>query len=373
MVRQLRSDPLRAPLFGITYENQFYVDIALPFECRSSGASCVRVTSAIMWMLKQQGFHGFVYVDDFIGIEASYLRAMKAFNAFIKLCERLGITLAKDKCHPPSIQLVWLGFYIDAHAMSISIPTEKLNIVIKNAEEWLQRPRATKRSLQQLVGRLVHVCSCVQHGRRFISRILRALSNAHHLPQVEVDEDLIRDIMWFSRYAKESNGVTLIPPPVRPIWLIECDSCLTGGGAYSQTSYFAEQYTREFTQRFKSIHALEAVNLVEAVASLRPQMSAGMMIKINTDNQASASSLQSGRCTDQDLGLCSRELWLMAAVGNFTIDISHKPGVELILADALSRAHVSAGASREAAKRCADLNLQRVRVTHSEKRFSRII
>ena len=371
--RQLRADPLAVPLYGITYEDRLYVDIALPFGCRSSGASCVRVTSAILWILHKMGYNGLAYVDDFIGVEESFLQAQKAFDAFINLCNRLGIMLATDKCHPPSLQLIWLGFYIDARAMTIAIPVDKLDAVIKDAEKWLHRPRASKKALQQLVGRLVHICSCVQHGRRFITRILKALSDAHYFPQVEVTDDLIRDIKWFSRYARESNGVNLIPPSVQPVCIMECDSCMTGGGAYSSKKYYAEQYTREFTTRFKAIHALEAVNLVEAVATLRPDDCQGFEIRINTDNQASASALQTGRCSDADLGLCSRELWLMAAINNFTLQVSHKPGVELVLADALSRAHISSAASRIAAERCAELNLMRVRVTHSEERFSPIL
>ena len=93
-------------------------------------------------------------------------------------------------------------------------------------------------------------------------------------------------------------------------------------------------------------------------------------IRVNTDNQASAIALQSGRCSDPDLGLCSRELWLMSAIHNFTLSIVHTPGSDLILADALSRAHASRAAARLAAERCAQLSLKRVRVTHSKDMFS---
>ena len=368
--RQLRADPLAVPLFGITYEDQFYVDIALPFGCRSSGASCVRMTSALLWILQKAGYHGCVYVDDFIGVELSYLQAMKAFHAFIAICKRLGVELAREKCHAPSLQLVWIGFYIDTNKMFIAIPAEKLALVVKEAEEWLHRPRASRKSLQQLVGRLVYVCSCVQQGRRFLSRILSTLSRAHCAQSIDVDQELVKDIRWFSRYAAESNGVTLLPTRTQEEWVIECDSCLTGGGAFSRDTYFAEKYNRAFTARFRTIHALEAVNLVEAVATLCPREKHGRLIRVNTDNQASAVALQSGKCSDLDLGMCSRELWLMAALGSFSLSIVHKPGASLILADALSRAHMSDSAAQLAARQCAQRHLKRVRTTHSITRFS---
>ena len=68
-------------------------------------------------------------------------------------------------------------------------------------------------------------------------------------------------LSMFSRYAAESNGVTLLPPQTQEEWVIECDSCLTGGGAFSRDHYFSEKYTQEFTAKFRTIHALEAVKL----------------------------------------------------------------------------------------------------------------
>ena len=368
--RQLRTDPLSAPLFGITFEDSIYIDIALPFGCRSSGAACVRMTSAIAWIMAQMGYYTTVYVDDFIGAEPSYLAASKAFNNFIRLCELLGIDLAKDKCFPPCVRLIWLGFHLDAECMSISIPKEKLEKVLKECDGWLRRPKASKKALQSLVGRLNHISSCISPGRKFLSRVLRALSKAHNSLYVQVDDELRRDVSWFRQFAKQFNGVSLIPPKVPPVWLIECDSCLTGGGAYSPKTYFAEEYDHDFAAKFNTIHELEAINLVEAVASLSPVHPQGLEISINTDNMASACALESGRCSDPVLGMCARELWLFAAVASCTISVHHKPGSTLILADALSRAHLSARAARIMAEQTAQLGLTRVRTRHSHNRFT---
>ena len=51
----------------------------------------------------------------------------------------------------------------------------------------------------------------------------------------EVYPKLRKDIDWFHAYAEQGNGIHLLPPPpVRRIWVIECDSCLTGGGVFSE-------------------------------------------------------------------------------------------------------------------------------------------
>lgn len=45
----------------------------------------------------------------------------------------------------------------------------------------------------------------------------------------------------------------------------------------------------------------------------------------------------SGKTKDRTLGSCARQMWLEAACRDHTFKIYHKPGAELILADALSR------------------------------------
>ena len=142
----------------------------------------MRMTAAVAWMMEQLEFDTTVYVDDFIGVESSYLCAAKAFDNFIRLCELLGLDLARDKCFPPCVKLIWLGFYLNAVNMSISIPSDKLKKVLEECNAWLTRPRASRKALQSLVGYLNHISSCITPGRKFISRILREV--------LEVDVEL---------------------------------------------------------------------------------------------------------------------------------------------------------------------------------------
>ena len=109
---------------------------------------------------------------------------------------------------------------------------------------------------------------------------------------------------------------------------------------------------------------------MQAVLALRPEIAHGWEISVNTDNIASAWALESGRCSDPVLGMCARELWLVAALNSCTITVHHKPGVELILADALSRAHLLTKAATVVAEHCAHRHLKRVRVCHSENIFT---
>ena len=67
--------------------------------------------------------------------------------------------------------------------------------------------------------------------------------------------------------------------------------------------------------------------------------------------------------------MCSRQLWLLSALSGFSLDIVHKAGVELVLADALSRALSDHKAALIACEQCTYLGLVRVHVTHSFAMF----
>ena len=55
---------------------------------------------------------------------------------------------------------------------------------------------------------------------------------------------------------------------------------------------------------------------------------------INTDNIASQQVLDSGAGSDEVLTACAREIWLFSAINNCRVEILHKPGKDLLLADA---------------------------------------
>lgn len=152
-----------------------------------------------------------------------------------------------------------------------------------------------------------------------------------------IDQDFRRDIEWFQRYGAASNGVHLYTID-RPSVVIECDSSTTGAGGNSGLYCYSWQYAEEHIKRFPLIHQLEAVNVVVAFRTLAHVHNIkAARVTIFTDNSASSYALQTGKTKDPILASCSRELWLEAARSDHEIVIEHKPGVELVLSDALSR------------------------------------
>lgn len=84
---------------------------------------------------------------------------------------------------------------------------------------------------------------------------------------------------------------------------------------------------------------LEALNVLVALRTLTPPHLQGVdTVLIHTDNISASFSLNTGKTRDQVLGACAPELWLEGAIMDLDIQISHKPGALIPLADTLSRA-----------------------------------
>ena len=335
---QWRTDPGDLPLLGMKFNGLYYIDLCPSFGARLSSSACQRTTNAVVYLLAKSDHWALSYLDDFCGAATTLKKAQADYTAFLNLCSDLGLGLSSKKCQPPTQIMEWLGFRFNTIDMSITVPDAKLSEIEKECSLWLSTKLASVKSIQSLVGKIVHVSKCIPPARKFICRILQTLRCATTPGPVFITDTFRMDVRWFYQYARLSNGLHLLQP-TRHDCVVECDSTLTGGGGNSYTKYYTHQYTHQEKIDFPLIVHLEAVNLVTAYRSLVPDNTPGFTILIYTDNMASSQALQTGRATDRILGMCSRQLWLEAARRDHKVVIKHKPGVDLPLADALSRQH----------------------------------
>ena len=371
--RQLRTCPLSVPLLGITLDGATYFDIAPPFGCRTSSMACARTTNAVVYLLRRRGHFVLCYLDDFVGVALTKQQAQCAYADMLQLADELGLQLAYAKCTPPALSLEWLGYHISSAQMTVTIPEAKLAEVVGECAKWNLSRKVSRKDLQRLVGRLQYIARCVLPARCFMNRILAALRQAPFRGRHQATVELLRDIRWFTDYAQTANGLVLLPQQEKAEWLVECDSSLRAGGAFSKEKYFSEAYNQQVLNRGLHITQLEALNLVAAVWNLAPDSPHNYMLTVNTDNQASQTVLSSGAGRDPILCACARALWRFAAINSCTIKVVHKPGKDLVLADALSRQHFDQAARVRAEHLCKINNLVRVRVNHDVTLFDDIL
>ena len=146
-------------------------------------------------------------------MEETQSRALQSSEAMATLLEDLGLEESTDKYHPPSTSMPYLGVQFDSEKMTMSVPADKLEELREEVNMWSRKKKATKKNLQQLLGKLFWVSKCVKFSRTFMCRLLLQLKEMNKHPEnkkIELQEDCKLDIKWWNRYLRQFNGVELI-------------------------------------------------------------------------------------------------------------------------------------------------------------------
>ena len=186
---QLPADPVEYPLLCFIWRKQLFFFVAQMFGLRHAGLQGQKVTTAVTWAHQRMGletdhpalYKSLNYCDDFGGCEATFRRAMEAFVKLGELLADLGLRESSSKAHPPSTSMPYLGITFDTISMQMSIPPEKVSEVREEISLWMKKSSASKKSLQQLLGKLLWVSKCVKYSRCFIGRLLTQLQQMHNI------------------------------------------------------------------------------------------------------------------------------------------------------------------------------------------------
>ena len=111
---------------GIYFEDQYYVDLALPFRSTISCAIFEDIATLIHWIFKQRTSIRFIYyLDDYLWVHRHFIVCLEAGQAVREVAQEVGLPLEKDKFFEPSQVLEFLGLMIDSIRMVVAIPEDK--------------------------------------------------------------------------------------------------------------------------------------------------------------------------------------------------------------------------------------------------------
>ena len=227
--RQLRSDPLDWPFLGISWQDQDYVGVSVPFGLRHGASACQRTTEAVSSIVKQEsGADTEPYIDDTAGASVPDL-AQEHYQALLDLMEELGLDGAPHKSVSPTTCLLWIGVWFDSVRMSMSIDRARVAEALDLCYHFLLANEVLYRHMQTFLGRIFHVIKCAPHARRFTSRLLDQLRSMRRGTTAPISHQAKMDACWMLAFLPAFNGVSLIKSEVADR-VAQVDACPKGAG-----------------------------------------------------------------------------------------------------------------------------------------------
>ena len=357
---QIPLCPSEYNLVAFVWRSVIYFFTGLMFGLKNSGYQGQRLTDAVCWVHRRLGletedetkYNSLNYCDDFAGVEKSSSKAEQSSVAMAHLLEDLGLEESKEKYHPPSTSMPYLGVQFDSERMTMSVPPDKLQELREDVNLWTRKTTSTKKTLQQLLGKLFWVSKCVKFSRTFMCRLLLQLRAMNQFPEnkkVKLTEDCKLDIKWWDRYLRRFNGVELIYPD-DPLLinlddalemgvLVNCgDAQMWGGGSYYQDEYWSRPFPLWLRDPNIPIHVKEFF-VVLASAWLWGDDWKGNIVYIYCDNDAVVEVLDKEKPKDEKMMTLLREFMYIVCVKGFTPTFRKVGTKENFVADHISRCH----------------------------------
>lgn len=326
-------------LLGIEWEGVTYLDKALPFGLRSAPKLFSAVADSLSWALQCEGITNSVhYLDDFLfwGPPMSP-NCEQALAQATSLCTRLGLPVANHKTVGPSTTLTFLGITIDSDHQELRLPGDKVASLKATLSRWERRRSATKRELQVLIGQLNHAAAVVRPGRCFLRQLIDTMKIPHLQSQsVRINCSCRADIMWWSAFIQDWNGIALFPGLPSGPTIISDASGSWGCGAFCTASlnWFQLQWPPHWASTNIAVKELLPIVISAAIwgSSWR-----GTIILFKSDNQAAVAALTTRAARDPQLSHLLRRLFFLEAHFQFEHRALHVAGRLNTAADALSR------------------------------------
>ena len=332
--RNLRSDPFDYSVLGLSWGDNTYIDLGVPFGVKGGALAMQMSSDCITYLMGTQGYWACTYLDDTVCV-SSPSKANSAYLSLQNLILSLGLPINKQKLEPPSSEINCLGIMVNASTGELTIPVDKLKRVRELCWVWRSRKYATRKGLQRLLGHLLHVHRCVKPARLFVNRILTLMREIPDKGRIGLTNAFYKDINWFCQFLDAFNGVVAIPKKLVLPKTVFIDACLQGFGAYYDRNVYFEPVPTAFRLVYSIVH-LEMLNALIAIRMWAVEW-ANKTVHMYCDNQAVVQVLNSGKSKDEFLAACARTIWLNLAINNIDLQVIHIGGKQNLLADTLSR------------------------------------
>ena len=327
-------------LFVFHWENEYYVDLALPMGCSSSCQIFESLSTAVEWIAKTKlGINMVHILDDFFLVSVSKQVGTLQLNSFLDMCTDIGLPMAPEKTFWPSNTMAFVGYEIDTVQRAVRLPMDKVEKCRSEITVMMQKEKATLQEIQSIVGLLNFACAVILPGRAFLRRLIDlsiGLKAPYHrrrlTKEVKADLDL-----WLS-FLVEFNGVSTLPAEnilaTHEIGLFTDASGSLGYGAVFGKAWFNGHWSTWWLQQNITLKELYPIVLAVEVWGQHFQ---NKRLVLHTDNSAIVSVLTNQTSKEPLVMVLVRRLVKYCLKYNIVLSAYHIAGSDNAAADAISR------------------------------------
>lgn len=329
-------------LLGMLWDGALYVDTALPFGLRSAPKIFNALADTLEWIARQQGVQNlFHYLDDYLVVgNPRSSECSEYLTILLSIFDYLKVPVALEKLEGPTTKITFLGIEVDTEEMILRLPSQKLKDLQELIKSWMSKRSCCKRDLQSLAGKLQHACKVVKPGRTFLRRVfelLKGVSKKHH--HIRLNAAIRSDIIWWHTFLATWNGKAMIQNVAvygGGVEVFTDASSSIGCGAWWSPRWIQLKWPQGGKFEELPITQKEVLPVVLACAVWGDQWY-GKQVTAHCDNEAAVAVLNSGYSRDPQIMHLLRCLFFIKAYFQIALRVVHIPGVDNVIADAISR------------------------------------
>ena len=354
--RHLPMHPLWQIKQIVTVEGSRYVDRCNNFGNRASQRLWIGFMALVIWIaiFVRRIDHLKLYTDDAYSFDLAsnvqiYEPYMSSFPSkqarLLCLWDELGIPHEQAK-QVWGESLVIIGFHVDPNAMTVTLPTPRLQELLLAVQSFCYPSdgshRHSLRRFMQLAGWInwsLNVFPLLKPSLSGLFDKIRKKDKPDAL--IYVNQTIRLEFDWFSTHVRQSDGIHVMESitwrPAEADYVLFCDASLTGLGCYLPITNTGFAAQAPASAPSDNIFFLEALCVCWAIHIAHRRHLSGNIV-IFTDNENTVSlfnRLYSSVPLYNPILIATVNILIQKP---FRIQVLTVPGSENIIADALSRA-----------------------------------
>ena len=331
-------NPQHQKFLQFRWQKRAFQFTCLPFGLASAPRVFTKILRPVVGFLRSKGIRCVIYLDDILLLDQDRAKLIEHTATTLLLLEALGFLVNYPKSVlEPTQKLIYLGFIIDSITKELSLPQEKMDIIVKEAKDILELQKVSARSLAQLIGKMSAALLAIQPAPLHY----RSLQNLKHIAlrkkgydgQICLSSAARKDLEWWIHNLSEWNGRAIQAPD--PTLVIETDASKIGWGAFCRGIMTGGCWNAQEAQlHINSLEMMAAFFAIKAFAKECQQVS----ILLLTDNISVVAHINKmGGTKSVQLTSQVKELWAWCLQRQITVTAQHLPDLDNVTADYLSR------------------------------------